>query len=257
MPVSNGLYYFLNPGGKPTTPPLVLIHGAGGSHLSWSPDIRRMSGYRVLTLDLPGHGKSTGVGKQTAEEYARALITFLDDVAIWKAVLIGHALGGAVALQLALLAPERVAGLCLLSCGMRLPIAEAILENVTNPATYPQVLQALLNGAFPGEDTPGRNQSARMLETTRPAVLHGDLLASNRFDVTTSLDGLRLPALVICGTDDRVVPLNLARSLSNAITNAAFQTIDGAGHALIWEQPRRVIALIDIFVKTIPYTPGL
>ena len=237
-------------------PPLVLIHGAGGSHLSWPADIRRMVGTTVLALDLPGHGKSSGVGKQTTADYAREVIAFMDDIAIWKAVLVGHALGGAVALQLALLAPERVAGLCLLSCAMRLPVAEAILESVTNAATHAQALQTLLDGAFAQENTPGRAQFARLLAATRPAVLHGDLLASDRFDVSAALGPLRLPALVICGTEDRVVPMNQARSLSNAIPDAAFQTIDGAGHAVMWEQPRRVSALIDLFVRTVPYTPG-
>lgn len=258
MPTCNGLYYFLHEGGKPSEPPIVLIHGIGSSHLSWPPEIRRMSGYRVYAPDLPGHGKSRGVGKQSAAEYANTLIQFLDDISLWKAVFIGHSLGSAVALSLALQAPERVAGLGLLSCGAHLPVASTLLDDASNLSTSHPALQTLLNGLFSTHaDARLKERVAHQIAEIRPAVLHGDLIACNKFDVTQSLGDLHVPTLILCGTEDRLIPLRYSKALANHIPDAAMQTIDGAGHAVMLEQPRRVAALLSVFLRTIPYTPGL
>ena len=62
MPITAGLHYFLHEGGRPVKSPVVLIHGAGMDHSAWPPEIRRLAGENVFTLDLPGHGKSKGPG---------------------------------------------------------------------------------------------------------------------------------------------------------------------------------------------------
>ena len=72
MPQSNRLFYFSHGAENVTRPPLVFIHGAGGTHLHWPPQVRRMVGQRILALDLPGHGKSGGVGSQNIADYASA-----------------------------------------------------------------------------------------------------------------------------------------------------------------------------------------
>jgi pimeloyl-ACP methyl ester carboxylesterase len=257
MPTYNGVYYFLHDVGKTSHPPIVLIHGAGGSHLSWPPEIRRMDGYRVFAPDLPGHGKSEGVGKQSAFDYAKSIIEFLDNFSLWKAVFVGHSMGGAIALALGLEHPQRVAGLGLLSCGASIPVSPFLLENSANPATYGLALRSLLDGLFSTQvNRHVKECTSRLLAGTRPAVLHGDLLACNAFDVTTTLDKLNIPTLVLCGTEDRLTPLRYSQALASHIPSAALQTVDGAGHAVMIEQPRRVATLLSLFLMTIPYTPG-
>ena len=115
MPTAAGLHYFLHEGGSFSRPPVVLIHGAGGDHLSWPPEMRRLPDYRVITLDLPGHGKTDGPGRQSVQEYARDVAHFLDIVGFSRAVFVGHAMGGAISLALAFDFPNRVAGIALIS----------------------------------------------------------------------------------------------------------------------------------------------
>jgi pimeloyl-ACP methyl ester carboxylesterase len=255
MPIAAGIHYFLHDGGRLTKPPLVLIHGAGGDHLSWPPEIRRLADARVFALDLPGHGKSEGPGRQSVVDYADCVVGFMNAVNLSRAVFIGHALGGAIALTLAIDHTERVAGIGLISSGPRLPIAISVLENAANPATYNVAVQSLQDLMHIPEGL--KDQNFRHFSSIRPTLFHGDLRACDQFDLTTRLNAVQTPALVICGTDDQLVPRHFSESLAEQIPGAALQTIDGAGHLLMFEQPRRVAGLLRVFLMTIPYLPGI
>src|SRR5262245_48599923 len=95
-----------------TGPPLICVHGAGGTHQHWGNQLRDLSGIaQVYALDLPGHGRSAPPGRDRIVGYVETLLAFMDGLALTAAALVGHSMGGAVALQAALDAPERVSGL--------------------------------------------------------------------------------------------------------------------------------------------------
>src|SRR4030065_234274 len=129
MPVTNNIFAFSHGAENVSRPPLVFIHGAGGTHLHWPPQVRRLHGQRVFALDLPGHGKSSGVGSQNIADYAKAAVDFLDAARLNAAVFVGHSMGSAIALTLALDFPKRVLGLGLVGSGARLRVAREILDN--------------------------------------------------------------------------------------------------------------------------------
>lgn len=121
MPVSGSLYYSFHHNINSENPPLVLIHGAGGMNLYWPLQIRRLPGYDVYAIDLPGHGKSdTCDGQQTIGDYGKYFVQWLESIHLRRAVFIGHSLGGAIALTLAIHHPEYVVGLVLIGSGARL-----------------------------------------------------------------------------------------------------------------------------------------
>lgn len=257
MPIAAGLHYFLHEGGGFSRPPLVLLHGAGGDHLSWPPEVRRLPNARVYTLDLPGHGKTEGPGCQSIEDYARSVIDFINEAGVGRAVFVGHSMGGAIALSLALDFPERVCGLGLISSGPRLPIASAILENAATASTFPQAVKTLQQSLFsPAASALIMDATFKRLAANRQTLLHGDLLACDRFDVTTRLDSIRTPTLVACGTDDKLTPIRFSEILAMRIPGAALQTVDRTGHMLMLEQPQRLAKLLSVFMLTIPYMPG-
>src|SRR4030042_2520041 len=107
MPNAAGIYYHAYEGaGGGKHPPVVLIHGAGGHHLYWPSQIRRMPGLRVYALDLPGHGKSEGRGEQSIALYAESILGWLLAVDIHRAIFVGSSMGRAIALHLALAHPQ-------------------------------------------------------------------------------------------------------------------------------------------------------
>ena len=257
MPTAARIHYSLHEGGRPAGLPLVLIHGSGGDHLSWPPEIRRLAGMRVFTLDLPGHGASGGPGCQSVPAYAEKVIDFMNATGLFQAAFIGHGLGGAIALTLAIQYSQRVAGIGLISCGPRLPIAASVLENAANPATFVLAVQALMDlMRIPGSAKTLKDQVFKRLASNRHTLFHGDLQACSQFDLSASLNAVQTPALVICGTEDMLTPRRFSETLASEIPAAALQTIDDAGHMVMLEQPRRVAALLSVFLRTIPYLPG-
>lgn len=255
MPNAADIYYHLHLGGSEgLSPPVVLIHGAGGTHLYWPSEVRRLPGYRIYAPDLPGHGKSGGRGMQSISVYAQALMEWLDAIHLHSVVLIGHSMGSAIALTMALDYPGRVLGLGLIGAGARLRVAPEILEQASNPTTFLNAVGFVIERSF-SPASPARlvELAARRMAETRSSVLYGDFLACDEFDVRDRLAGLNLPALILCGMDDQMTPMRQAQFLANGIPNAALKLIPNAGHMVMLEQPQVVAAAISEFVGAIPY----
>jgi pimeloyl-ACP methyl ester carboxylesterase len=258
MPVSGNLYYSQHCEKGTENPPLVLIHGAGGTHLYWPPEIRRLAGYCVYAIDLPGHGKSAICdGQQSVDEYAQHLVQWLESVQLRRAVVVGHSMGSAIALALAIHHPEYVVGLGLISAGARLRVLPNLLNYVADQTTFEKAADILVSYSFSSNAPPRLVElaSKRMLET-RQSVLYGDLQACNRFDVMDRLGAVHQPTLVICGAEDQMTPLRYAQFLSSAIPNARLCVIPNTGHMVMLEQPRLVADSLLAFFQEITFRPG-
>lgn len=257
MPIAAGVYYFANEEENWSRPAVILIHGAGGTHLNWPPEIRRMSGQRIYALDLPGHGKSEGFGLQTIEDYARSVLNFMDALKIRKAVLVGHSMGGAVALYLGVHNPSRTLGLGLFATGPRLRVSPEILEKSENPATFAMAIQSVNDLAFGPQTEPRLREAAslRMAEV-RPAVLHGDFRACDSYDEAHLLSRIKVPALIVCGSEDKMTPLHLSEQLKARIKDTILYMVESAGHMVMLEEPQKVAAPLQLFLNGVVYQPG-
>lgn len=257
MPIAADLYYSFHAQGGLFLPPLLLLAGAGGDHLCWPAEIRRFPGFRVYGLDLPGHGRSAGSGRQSIEDYEKHVIAFMDSIGIWRTFILGHSMGGAIALSLARDHPDRVAGLGIISSGARLPVSRQILENAATPSTFPFAVERL-HTLMCGDHTPARliEQNLVRLKAIRPTLLYGDLLACQKYDLTDQLVSIGSPSLIICGADDKLTPPRNSTSLAAHLPGAALQIVDDAGHLVMLEQPKRLVGILSVFFHAIPYQPG-
>ena len=251
MAETAGLSYSLHRGGgsEQEHPPLILIHGAGGSRLDWPPELRRLDGELVYGLDLPGHGRSQGEGEQAVDRYVKRVCNWMEAANLERAVLVGHSMGGAIALKMALDVPARVEGLVLVGTGGRLRVNQMILELTSNRETFSKAVDQVIAWAYSPSAWPRLVElaRARMVET-RPKVLHGDLLACNRFDVLDRLGEIKAPTQVICGVDDMLTPLKYSRFLAETIPASSLVAIDGAGHMVMLEQPGEVARAVKEFM---------
>jgi pimeloyl-ACP methyl ester carboxylesterase len=257
MPSATGLYYFAHGEDKYYRPPVVFIHGAGGCHLSWPPQARRMTGERILAVDLPGHGKSEGIGCQTIPDYVTSLLYFLDGIKLPRAVFVGHSMGSAIAMTLALRHPDRVMGLGLIGGGARLRVSPAILETALNPATFELAIQSVHEGSFSAHADPRLVElSKKQMREVRPSVLHGDFMACDAFDQLENISQIAAPTLIVCGSEDRMTPPRFSEYLAQKILGAHLVVVPDAGHMVQLEKPEEVAGALAAFLKSIPYQPG-
>ena len=257
MPVAASLYYFSHLEEEHLRPPVIFIHGAGGNYLHWPPEIRRLAGQRIFAPDLPGHGKSEGVGRQSIADYSQCILDLLDALYLHKAILIGHSMGAAIALFIALEHPRRVLGLGLIGGGARLRVAPDLIQSTSSASTLPHAFQAIAEMAFSPKVEPHLRQIAmQRMATTRPTVLNGDFIACDHFDVMERLGKIRAPALVMCGVDDCMTPLRYSEHLAAAMKHAQLVVIPNAGHMVMIEKPKETSAALLEFINGFEYHPG-
>lgn len=249
MPVTSGLYYSEHKS-RPGSRVVVLIHGAGSNHLVWPPLMRRMPGWHILALDLPGHGRSDPPGRRSIADYAASVLDFLAEMQAYRAALVGHSLGGAVALQLAHTHPQLVSGLGLVSTGARLPIPPALQQAQQAPHALPDALQAFQKLAF-SPHTPHEVCARLMqpLQRVHPSVLLGDWHAAADFDLRAQLPLMDIPAWIAVGADDRLTPRASAAFLSARLPRAVLQVVPHAGHFLPLEQPAALSTGFSAFLS--------
>jgi len=230
-------------------PPLVLIHGAGGTHLHWPPELRRMEGVQVYGVDMPGHGRSRGEPEKSVEGYANRLVEWMEALELSSVVLVGHSMGGAIALAIYMQRPDRVAGMVLVGSGARLRVHPQILSLTEDQASFQQAAELINTWAF------GFHADARLKELALsrlaevPAqVVHTDFLACDSFDMMGRIGEIRVPTLVFCGEQDQLTPVKFSRYLVDHLPDAKLELIEGAGHMVMLEKPEALVKPLRSFL---------
>lgn len=229
------------------TPTMLLIHGAAGSHAIWPQTFFNIPDIRVMALDLPGHGRSTPPGRRTIEQYAAATEEFIAALGLENVTLVGHSMGSAIALTIALRGAADVRNLALLGASARMPVHESVLRNAINA---PDELAAFVAANGLGQATAElQGIIQREAQATDATTVFGDFLACNRFDLRPRLSAIDIPTLVIAGALDRMTPLRFSESLAAGLPQAQLITLEGTGHFAMLERPDDVKSLIADFIN--------
>jgi len=230
--------------------PLVLIHGAGGNLMHWPGELRRLPDHTVYALDLPGHGGSAGRGRDEIVAYTEVVRAFVETLALPTCILVGHSMGGAIALEFGLFYPGRLAGLILIGTGARLRVAPQLLSGILNDfAATVDLMAVWAHGDHVDPNTP--RLYVRRLRELDPQVTHGDFVACDRFNRTDDVARIAVPTLVICGTADRMTPVSYSSYLADQIRGAQLLILPGAGHMAMLERAPAVTDAIGRFVASL------
>jgi pimeloyl-[acyl-carrier protein] methyl ester esterase len=242
-------------------PDLVLIHGWGLHGGVWDGFVPLLEPhFRVLRVDLPGHGSSGWSGETTLDEMAAAVLAAAPANAAW----LGWSLGGLVAMRATLQAPARVSALLLLAstpCFVRRPdwqcaLLPALLD--TFAAELQQDYLRTLNRFLALQVRGGENSGAvlrvlrtRLLEKGEPApaALRAGLDILRNTDLRDEVGALACPALVVAGERDTLVPAAAAGATADLMPNAHAAVVAGAGHAPFIARPAFVASLVHDFLQ--------
>jgi pimeloyl-ACP methyl ester carboxylesterase len=216
-------------------PPLVMVHGLAGSQRWWRRNTKALSKhFKVYLIDLPGFGRRGAV--RPLAELAASLPAWLEWAGLDCVRLVGHSMGGYIALHLAATTPERVAQLALInSVGM--PVETSV----------PQMVRRLLLSAPHGSPTFIPTILTDGVRAGIPALLR--LTAEIvKVDARPLLRAIQAPTLVLWGTRDILLPPRMGMQMARHIPNATFQFVPRAGHNAMADRPTMVNRyLLDFF----------
>lgn len=241
-------------------PPLLLLHGLGGSHDDWRKQVpvfaRR---YRVITPDLRGFGASERQEPFTVQQHARDAIAVLDALGIRRTHVVGLSMGGAVAIELALAAPGRVAGLVLANTAPSFELRGWQRRYMG----FSRLLLALLFGVsgvarlFAKAIFPAEHQESlrkRLLERashTSRWVYIASLRALVRWDAEERLGSLRCPTLVI-GAEHDYTDIHEKRRWAAKIAGAQVVMLPGSRHRCELDAPAAFNEALGRFLDSLP-----
>ncbi len=245
---------------------LLLVHGMGGSSNTWSGVIPLLAKkYRVIAPDLLGHGESDKPrGDYSVGAFAVLLRDLLDALDVPRVTVIGHSLGGGIAMQFAHQHRQYCERIVLISSGgfghdvgrvlrlLSLPGSELVLPVIASrPAVLAgNALRALMGSSDRFKARPSltnRDNRQAFLRTLRSVVdFRGQAVSAlNRL----SFHGF-LPALIISGDQDRVIPVEHAYAAHRTLPNSRLHIMSGVQHHPPTERPETVARLIGDFVAT-------
>ena len=224
--------------------PLVCIHGAGGSSVIWMDTVRRLSPRRrVVALDLPGHGQSDRwhpPSEVSIAMYRDAVGTVCANLKINKAILVGHSMGGQIALDCALAWPERVAGVVMVNSSLHFEVKPRVFERLEKDfAAFGEWLAKV--GFSPSTPREIVERWQGIVFTADQEIATADFRAIERYDARPRAASLRVPLLDLAGGDDLLAP-----------PAATARIAPRAGHFLMLEQPEEYFSALDSFVATLP-----
>lgn len=239
------LYHEVHGRAKPGAPSLLLSSGLGGSVSFWKPQIAALveAGWRVVAYDQRGTGRSPEALKAdyAIADMARDVAEVLDATHTAQCVLIGHALGGLVGLQLALDAPSRMAGLVLINAwskpnahSARCFDARLALLDAVGPRAYVEAQPIFLYpAAWCAEHADAVQAEVDHAYAHFPgeANMRARIGALRAFNVDEQLASIQVPTLVAASMDDVLVPWTMSQRLAEALPHVVFDCVPHGGHA--------------------------
>ncbi|WP_208544107.1 alpha/beta fold hydrolase [Nocardioides seonyuensis] len=255
-------------------PAVLFIHGILGSQRQWAHLVDKMDDdHRVVVPDLFGHGDSAKpTGDYSLSAHAATMRDLLDHLGIERVTLVGHSLGGGIAMQFYYLFPERVDRLVLVSSGglgrevspllrsATLPGAEQVLSLVASGPVLSRV-EALGRGLTkvgwrPGADISaiwrgftslGDHESRRAFLSTTRAVIDIGGQSISAHDHLESV--LPIPVLIVWGSKDRMIPAWHALKAQHSVPECQVELFEGAGHFPHLEDPDRFATVVRDFIS--------
>jgi len=241
--------------GKRGSTPLVLLHGYPLDHHLWDAVVPLLEDtFDVITPDLRGFGESTlGASSPSIEDYATDVAGLLDALGIQKTAMVGHSMGGYVALAFARLYPERLSGFGLVSSQVlpdppdrkegRYKSASDVEENGIG-----NVVATMMPKFTADENLQAFARTS--MERQKPSAYIAALKAmAERPDSTALLGSLKVPVVLVHGDSDALIPVDRAREVKAALPEAYLVEINGAGHMPMMEAKEKTAEALKHLAK--------
>lgn len=235
---------------------LYFLHGVGGGRAAWDRQVPHFSerGYRCVAWDQPGYGGTPPVEPYTFERVAEALRRQIED----PAVLVGHSMGGMVAQEIYARFPDRVQALALTFTSPAFPagsdFARQFVATRTAPLDRGKSMAEIAAGLMPTmrgtkSDPAGVELARRTMAAVPPDTYRKAVHLLTTFDRRENLPKIRVPTLLVAGSDDQVAPPAVLEKMSKRIPGARYVLLEGCGHLGPMDQPDAFNTVLERFLE--------
>ena len=223
---------------------LLFIAGSGSGKEAWVYQTEYFTDAEAIAL--PGHPE--GRPCPSVDEYVVWLRAYIHQQQYQDVILAGHSLGGAIAQLYGLKYGDEVKALVLIGTGARLKVSPDFLASVKQMIYGESAWRKYVEDACGAIEPEVRAVMIEARMRISPAVMLNDLLCCDKFDIMDRVHTIKLPTLLICGSEDEMTPVKYAKYLASKIEGATRVIIDGATHAVARERPREVNQAIESFL---------
>jgi len=243
--------------------PIICLHGIGGNTTSFQPQLHGLSNHhRVIAINLPGYGGSEVLPALTFPALSAALIGLMQALGIQTAHLCGQSIGGMVALETAVLYPDRVRSLALIGTtpafgGRDDSFRDQFIAARLHPLDAGKTLADLAESFVP--EITGPMASAEVIKMAKasmaavPQATYCDIIhCLTTFNRRDDLAGLGLPVCLIAGEHDTNAPTRTMARMAEKIPDSEFHEIKGAGHLVNLEAGAQTNAILADFYRRHP-----
>ncbi|MCC7345916.1 MAG: alpha/beta hydrolase [Variibacter sp.] len=243
-------------------PTLLLIHGLAGDHTAWAPHLAAFSrDYRVVAFDNPGSGKSSAVTAPTSmRELAESVLRLMDALKIESAHVVGRSMGGAMAQQLAVMAPERVRSLVLAASFAKLdPLGKRLLENMREVVQWRRswtewtrlFSHTFVSHAFFNQNQERMAQIEKLVgDESRDRTSYENLctavIETSQLDI---LGAIRCPTLIMAGRQDGICSPVATGWMKERMPAAELVFFENSSHFFLMEEAEKAMATLADWFK--------
>lgn len=276
LSMDNGARVHYRDEGDPSDPPIVLVHGSNASLHTWGPWVGQLkNNYRVITMDLPGHGLTGAVPDRdySMPAFVNTVSAVADHLEIPKFILGGNSMGGGVTWHFALAHPERVNALVLVDSSVpgdwnterqsgnkgRGPIAFRLFSQPwfqrigSRLDPYLLVVQGVRSAYYDtrqvSDDLVDRYHELSLREGSRQATLDRFQAFDPRSLASADLSVIEQPTLIMWGSEDALIPVDHAYRLERELINPTLVIYEEVGHVPMEEIPDRSAKDLIIFLN--------
>ena len=233
--------------------PIVFLHGVGSDKSVWRPQLEHFrKERRAIAFDYPGYGDSDPAPEGTTrDDYASIILAAMTELGVQRAHLCGLSLGGVIAIAMHHAWPKRAASLILADTFADHPDGRAIYERSLGASEDMRALAESRVDVLLAQpaDPEGRSEVIETMARIEPAAYRTGAEAVWLAEQRDRAEAVRIPTLVLCGTEDRITPPALSTALTKLIPGAHYDAIERAGHLTNLEQPQAFNTLVGAFIR--------
>ena len=253
VPTNNGYDIGYTETGGAEATPIVFLHGVGSDKSVWRPQLAFFGqSRRSVAFDYPGYGDSDPAPEGTTrDDYASAIISAMHELGMGRAHVCGLSLGGVIAIAMSDADPGRCASLILADTFAAHPDGEAIYERgIAASDDLRAMAEARVDILLAQPADPAiRSEVIETMARIDPAGYRVGAEAVWLADQRERAHEIRVPTLVLCGTEDKITPPSLSRELTQLIPGARYEPVEGAGHISNLEKPDAFNTLVNAFIR--------